>query len=56
MLSPLPDGRSRLVVRIRGHFRPTHRLFGLAFDIGDFLFMRRQMLGIRQRAEGAPSR
>jgi hypothetical protein len=51
MLSSLPDERTRLVLRIRAHFRPRHRLFGLAFDIGDFLFMRRQLLGIRQRVE-----
>ena len=51
MLSPLPDGRTRLILRISADLRPRHRLFGLAFDIGDFLFMRRQMLGIRERIE-----
>lgn len=51
MLTPLPDGRTRLVIRVRAYFRPRHRLFGLAFDVGDFVFMRRQMLGIRRRCE-----
>ncbi|HSJ45122.1 MAG TPA: hypothetical protein VK923_10625 [Euzebyales bacterium] len=51
MLTPLPDGRTRMVFRIRAHFPPRHRLFGLAFDIGDFLFMGKQMLGIRERVE-----
>jgi hypothetical protein len=51
MLSSLPDERTRLVIRIRAYFRPRHRLFAMAFDIGDFLFMRRQMFGIKQRAE-----
>ncbi len=51
MLSPLPHERTRLVIRVRAYFRPRHRLFAMAFDIGDFLFMRRQMLGIKQRAE-----
>lgn len=56
MLSPLPDGRTRLVFRVRAYFRPRHRLFGIAFDLGDFLFMRRQMRGIKVRAErGRPA-
>jgi hypothetical protein len=50
-LSPLPNERTRLVIRVRAYFRPRHRLFAIAFDIGDFLFMRRQMLGIKRRAE-----
>lgn len=51
MLTRLPDGRTRLVFRVRARFRPRHRVFGLAFDVGDFVFMRRQMLGIKARVE-----
>ncbi|HEX6219879.1 MAG TPA: hypothetical protein VF115_02170, partial [Acidimicrobiia bacterium] len=51
MLSPMPNHRGRLVTRVRAYFRPRHRLFAIAFDLGDFLFMRRQMLGIKKRAE-----
>lgn len=51
MLVPMPDGRTRLVIRVRAYFRPQDRLFALAFDPGDFLFMRKQMLGIRSRVE-----
>lgn len=51
MLSPLPNGRTRLVFRVRAYFRPRHRPFALLFDFGDFLFMRKQMQGIKARAE-----
>ena len=51
MLVPQPDGRTRLVFRVRAYFRPSHRWFALAFDVGDFVFMRKQMLGIRCRVE-----
>lgn len=51
LVTELPDGRSRLVFRIRAHFRPRHYPFWALFDFGDFLFMRKQMLGIKQRAE-----
>lgn len=51
LVSPTLDGRTRLVFRVRAYFRPGHRLFGLAFDLGDFIFMRRQMIGIKRRAE-----
>lgn len=50
-VTPLPDGRARLVIRVRAHFRPAHWLFAVAFDVGDFMFMRKQMFGIKQRAE-----
>lgn len=55
LLSPLPDGRTRLVFRVRAYFRPRHRAFGLAFDVGDFVFMRKQLQGIKARAETAGS-
>ena len=51
MLVPLPDAGTRLVIRVRADFRPEDRLFALAFDLGDFVFMRKQMLGIRNRVE-----
>jgi hypothetical protein len=54
MLYRLPDGRTRLVFRVRAYFRPRHRPFALVFDVGDFIFMRRQLLGIKSRAEGRP--
>ncbi len=28
-------------------------LFGLIFDFGDFVFMRKMLMGIKQRAEAA---
>ena len=51
MVSPHPGGGTRLVFRLRAYFRFRHRLFGMVFDVGDFLFMRKQMLGIKTRAE-----
>jgi hypothetical protein len=56
MITPLPGGRTRLVQRLRAHFRPRHRLFALFFDVGDFVFMRKQMRGIKTRAETQPAR
>lgn len=52
-LSAMEGGRSRLVFRVRAFFRPRHWPFAIAFDFGDFLFMRKQMLGIKARAEGS---
>jgi hypothetical protein len=51
-VEPVGDG-TRLLVRFRANFAPTMRswLFGLTFDLGDFLFMRKEMIGIKQRAE-----
>ncbi len=56
MLRPVdPAGlRTRLVLRLHGRFwDASGRLFGLIFDFGDFLFMRKMLLGIKQRAEAA---
>ncbi len=50
-VSALPGGETRLVFRVRAYFRFRHRLFGLVFDVGDFVFMHRQMLGIKNRVE-----
>lgn len=54
-LDPLDHGRTRLICRLRAYFppRPRPTLFALLFDAGDFLFMRKMMLGIRERAERA---
>ncbi len=54
-LSPLEGQRTRLIVRLRAAFHGMGaRLWGLLlFDAGDFLMMRRQLLGIRERAEAA---
>lgn len=51
MVSEASGGGARLVFRVRAYFRPRHRLFGAAFDLGDFVFMRKQLLGIKERAE-----
>lgn len=53
-LVPYGSEMTRLVFRMRARFwglRGT--AFGIAFDFGDFVMMRRQMLGIRERAERA---
>lgn len=51
LLSPLGKRHTRLIFRVRAHFRPRHWPFAAAFDIGDFLFMRKQLLGIKDRSE-----
>ena len=55
VLDPLPDGRTRLRLRLRAEFRGRlERTWGaLLFDAGDFVMMRRMLLGIRERAEAA---
>lgn len=53
LLSSLPGGRSRLVFRVRARFRPKHWPFAFALDVGDFIFMRKQLLEIKKRAEAA---
>lgn len=52
-LEPIGGEQTRLVTRLRAYFRPQplSALFGLVFGPGDFLFMRRMMLGIKERAE-----
>jgi len=61
VLEPRPEGRTRLIERFRGHmeipdegpaFAPA--LAGRALLFGLFVMVRRQMLGIRDRAEGRP--
>jgi hypothetical protein len=56
MLRPLDLGgqRTRLTLRLHGRFwGASGLLFGLVFDFGDFVFMRKMLLGIKQRAEAA---
>lgn len=45
---------TRLVTRLRTHFHPTSPdavFFIAVFDVGDFIMMRKCMLGIKRRAE-----
>ena len=46
-------GQTRLIMRFRAYFAPALPawVFWLIFDPGDFVMMRRQMLGIKRRAE-----
>ena len=57
-LRALPDGRTRLVTRIRQHYRlrPSMLLTVVLAELGDFPMMRRMLLGIKQRAEAASTR
>ncbi len=52
-----PDGRTRLVTRLRGQLdwrHPAISLLSVALnEFGDFPMMRRMLLGIRHRAEAA---
>jgi hypothetical protein len=47
------EGAARLVIRVRAHFAavPAAWAFWLAFDPGDFVMMRRELIGIKHRAE-----
>jgi hypothetical protein len=53
-LYELDSERTRLITRLRTRFYPTSleaALFIVVFDIGDFIMMRKCMLGIKRRAE-----
>jgi len=53
-LEPLDDGRTRLIERFRVRFGaggPAFRVAGPAMGFGVFVMMRRQMVGIRDRAQ-----
>ena len=60
VLEPRPEGRTRLIERFRGHMEPIEgrpappAIAGKALVFGLFVMVRRQMLGIRDRAEGRP--
>jgi len=55
-LTPLPGGQTRLVTRLKQHYRwgsPAMALFTLVLlEFGDFPMMRRMLKGIKVRAEG----
>ncbi len=52
-LEPLDEGHTRLLTRMRDHYRWTspYILIQLAVDAFDFPFMRKALLGIKARAE-----
>jgi hypothetical protein len=52
-LRQLPDGQTRLVTRLRQHYRlaPATLLTIILAEFGDFPMMRKMLLGIKQRAE-----
>lgn len=56
-LAPLPGGRTRLVTRLKQHYRwgsPAMALFTLVLlEFGDFPMVRRMLKGIKVRAERA---
>ena len=60
VLEPGADGGTRLIERFRGHMAPPEgrpappAIAGKALLFGLFVMVRRQMLGIRDRAEGRP--
>jgi len=59
VLTPLPENRTRLVTRLRVR-HDLNSLLGLAgaalLELGDFPMMRKELLGIRRRAEGLAER
>lgn len=52
-LDPLDEGRTRLLLRLRGKFNGLiEKVWGrVLFDAGDFVMMRKMLLGIKARAE-----
>ena len=60
VLEPMPEGKTRLIERFRGRMEPVEgrpappAIAGKALVFGLFVMVRRQMLGIRDRAEGRP--
>ena len=54
-LHPMPDGRTRLVTRLRQRYRatPATATTIVLAEFGDFAMMRKMLLGIKQRAESA---
>jgi len=55
LLAPLDDGRARFIFRIRARFAKKYLPYFLIFDPGDFVMMRKMMLGIKRRAESGVS-
>ncbi len=56
VLDPQPDGSTRLLARLRAEFGSNlaSTLCYLLFEPGDFVMMRKMMLGIKERAERTP--
>jgi hypothetical protein len=58
VLEPLPDGRTRLLERVRARFgetdQPWQRYTMPLMGFGVFVMVRRQLLGIKRRAEQQP--
>ncbi len=56
LLSPAPDGKTRLVLRIRGkvEIRTGFAPIVAALDLGEYVMVRRMLAGIKRRAEGHP--
>jgi hypothetical protein len=52
-LDPIDEPRTRLLLRVRGKFNGlVEKLWGrVLFDAGDFVMMRKMLLGIKERAE-----
>jgi hypothetical protein len=55
ILRAMPDGRTRLVTRLRQRYRvaPATIITVILADFGDYPMMRKMLLGIKQRAETA---
>ena len=54
MLEPIGEDKTRLVMRLRARFSLRTLPFYALFDFGDFVMMRKMMLGIKERAEREP--
>ncbi len=57
VLEPIGEHRTRLVTRIRARYDwsdPLAIIWLLLMELGDFPMMRKQLLGIKQRAESGP--
>ena len=57
-LHPLDDRRSRLITRVRMHYRWTSPLllFNPLVEFADIVMMRKCLLGIKRRAEASATR
>jgi len=51
VLSSVDNQKVRLIMRLRARFNLPLFAFYLIFEPGDFIMMRKQMLGIKERAE-----
>ncbi|MCK6210084.1 hypothetical protein KZX45_05955 [Georgenia sp. EYE_87] len=55
-LDPRPDGSTRLITRVRSRYRwfSPAIAFSVLLEFGDIWMMRKMLLNLRDRAEGAP--